>query len=273
MLKFQPGDHVCIPCGMGLYSHHMIVLSNDENDGIEVLDYWVETEGQSGFNAFKSLRKVLPNHEPQDVDNSNAQGVLAIRTLNDDEFDKLIQVKYNCTWWDCCKAKGGTATVAKADPIEIVLKRIRFICDHQELIKPYSATKRNCETLACWCKTGTWATLQVLSAMVKIAGTTVLGGTVAYSTAVVALTTTTTTTVAAEGVMGWVGATKQVTRVVAPNPIILACIAFVTAMGLAITSIGAAAIVKEWSDLEKQLNAKFSSVKQAEDEDKFPLVV
>lgn len=87
------------------------------------------------------------------------EGIL--RTYTD--TDKWHKVHYQSGWWKCQVYRSGTVTKAKSDPVGLVLARVSFIMQHPEQLPDYHVVHANCECVAFWCKTGSWATLQASS--------------------------------------------------------------------------------------------------------------
>lgn len=49
-----------------------------------------------------------------------------------------------------------------------VCKRACFLLENPRMHPPYHASNANCECFAVWCKTGTWATKQVLTLLARV---------------------------------------------------------------------------------------------------------
>lgn len=81
-----------------------------------------------------------------------------VRTYTD--TDKWHKVHYESGWWKRQISRSGTATDAKPDPVGLVLARVNYIMRHPEQLPDYHVLHANCECVAFWCKTGSWATLQ-----------------------------------------------------------------------------------------------------------------
>lgn len=61
------------------------------------------------------------------------------------------------------------STVAHSDEVPIVLARVMFLLSHPEAMPAYDLLEANCECVAVWAKTGTWATLQIMSGLENFA--------------------------------------------------------------------------------------------------------
>ena len=48
----------------------------------------------------------------------------------------------------------------KSDPVPIILARVNFLLEHEDVVPPYHVLYSNSECIAVWCKTGRWSTLQ-----------------------------------------------------------------------------------------------------------------
>jgi len=59
------------------------------------------------------------------------------------------------------------ASTAHCDEAPLVLQRVLFLLAHPEIVPDYDLLESNCECVAVWCKTGTWATLQIISGLTQ----------------------------------------------------------------------------------------------------------
>lgn len=147
----EPGDHVYMWCT--LYQHHGIVLSIDE-DSPKVL-----------IAEFTNVGLVQANTLV--VSASTASGATSgggvtggFRFVKEDEPSKWHRVKYNANPMECITWRPGTCSAASPrDPKEILL-RVQFLHDCRHLLPDYHLLSSNCETVAVWCVTGKWETLQ-----------------------------------------------------------------------------------------------------------------
>jgi hypothetical protein len=138
------------------------------------------------------------------------------------------------------------------DSASLTLKSAQFLVENPDVLPHYNVLKCNCEPVAWWCSTGTWATLQVLSALIKITGSVAGGGAVSYRIAT-ALVTAKTIAVPAAGLWGWLGFTEEVVvTMTATHPLVLAAIARLTPSSVGVD------VIKAWVRINKTLNQKFN---------------
>jgi len=122
------------------------------------------------------------------------------------EKTKWKKVQYQAGWLQRTFNRSGTCTITESDPVGLVLSRVRFLMERSDVMPHYDWLKANCECVAVWCKTGTWATLQASSFLeITTAGQM-------KSTATLAMyASSQTVSVPAAGVWGsWFGMTTKV---------------------------------------------------------------
>jgi len=139
----------------------------------------------------------------------------------------------------------------ETDPGTLVVERVNFLLENQNLIPPWHALKSNSECLAVWCKTGRWSTYQVSGYL-----NTIFMGQAKTAATVAAAASTATVTVPAAGYMGWLGFTTQVS-LLALHPWLIPAIA-----GYGIASIGVPMYIlkrcgKQWAKTTIDLNNEF----------------
>jgi len=137
------------------------------------------------------------------------------------------------------------------DPGTLVVERVNFLLENQNLIPPWHALKSNSECLAVWCKTGRWSTYQVSGYL-----NTIFMGQAKTAATVAAAASTATVSVPAAGYMGWLGFTTQVS-LLALHPWLIPAIA-----GYGIASIGVPMYIlkrcgKQWAKTTIDLNNEF----------------
>jgi hypothetical protein len=120
----------------------------------------------------------------------------------DETWHKVI---YNANWWQRQFHRTGTCTAVSSDPPGLVRARVQFLMDHPHLLPKYDAITANCECVAVWCKTGTWATLQAINWLFMTAA-----GQVKSAVTVGSIAAATQVTVPASGFWGWMGYTTTV---------------------------------------------------------------
>jgi hypothetical protein len=139
---------------------------------------------------------------------SSKGGGYQIRTFTaslSSKHEKWHRVIYSANWWQRHIHRTGTCTGANSDPPGLVRARVQFLIDHPELLPKYDIVTSNCECVAVWCKTGTWATLQAINWLVMTAA-----GQVKSAVTVGSVAAATQVTVPAAGFWGWMGYTTTV---------------------------------------------------------------
>lgn len=152
-------------------------------------------------------------------------------------------------------SRSGTCTAADCDDPDVVRSRVQFLLSHPEILPGYSVFQSNCECVAVWCKTGSWATLQGASILLGAVG---LDAWSTLAATVLAAGTSVTTTVPAAGVWGWLEFTTDVSvSLLVAEPWLLP-----TIITGAVVTVGAPAIVlmrakQQWKNITKKLNTAF----------------
>jgi hypothetical protein len=217
---FQIGDHVYQWCSFGgipaVFQHHGIVL-----------DCFCDAPGEwkmqvadfSNMDDHRSSASDLPEgtidpsfsaqsrgkSKKRSFGKSSSQGY-GIRSyevsLSEEQWHR---VDYQASWWQRQIHRSGTCTAAPSDPPGLVRARAQFLLDHPQYLPRYDAVAANCECVAVWCKTGTWATLQAVNWLVVTAA-----GQVKSAVTVGSIAAATQVTVPAAGFWGWMGYTTQV---------------------------------------------------------------
>ena len=141
----------------------------------------------------------------------------------------------------------------ETDPGTLVVERVNFLLENQNLIPPWYALKSNSECLAVWCKTGRWSTYQVSGYL-----NTIFMGQAKTAATVAAAASSATVTVPAAGYMGWLGFTTQMS-LLALHPWLIPAIA-----GYGIASIGVPMYIlkrcgQQWAKTTIDLNNAFWS--------------
>lgn len=131
------------------------------------------------------------------------------------------------------------------------------------MLGSYNLVKCNCETVACWCSTGSWATLQVLDVILKMRQASGTVGTIAVAGMFVL---TQTVTVPATGIWGFLGSTQQVAMTVASaNPVMVTAFAGRTAGVVLYSKYRETDMMKGWVKISKKLNNDFEAWHEAVD--------
>jgi len=172
------------------------------------------------------------------------------------DTDKWHKVRYQMGWWTRQMRRSGTVTKAKSDPVGLVLARVNFIMQHTEMLPDYHVLHANCECVAFWCKTGSWATLQAssfleLTAAGQVKSTATIAATAASSTA--------TVTVPAAGIWGsWFGFTSTSTvSWLSLHPMAIPGLACYAAVTVGVPAVMYATAHKKWTETTQRLNDAF----------------
>ena len=241
---FAIGDHVYMWCtilAVGRHQHHGIVIDiDDDNDVFTVADFTKIVAPGEFSSASSSLSS------SSDSEDREATG--RMRTLDYIiEGDKWQKVEYESSR----ENNLDTNTASRSDPAAMVLRRVEFLLQNEDLIPPYHVFKSNCECVAVWCKTGRWATLQGSTIMFLMAagqGKSAVGLGVYVAAQ--------TVTVPMAGCWGFFGYTSQIS-LSAMHPFLIPLIAAYGA-----TVVGASTVVyfrckHFWELTSTKLNAEF----------------
>ena len=163
------------------------------------------------------------------------------------------RVRYGAPFWQRHLSSGGTCTAAHSDPPGIVRARVDFLIHHTDLLPDYHVTQCNCECVAVWCSTGTWATLQATSWLVALRA-----GQAKSALTLASVAASTTVTVPAAGLWGWMGYTTQAS-LVATQPYLIPAIA-----GYGLVTVGIPLMLlkrseRQWKEWTMRLNDAFWS--------------
>lgn len=262
---FEMGDHVYqwvsfmgIP---GVYQHHGIVMDGTFffpfqfhslflfwspllmlHFGFVVFDDTIRIADFSNNPNTTSKKKSLRNHA------GSGQIRLYDVPCAQSTWHKVV---YQASWWRRHTSRSGTCTACGSDPPGLVRSRVQFLLDHPTVIPQYNAVHSNCECVALWCKTGTWATLQAASwlactAASQVKSTLMVSGAAAASQV----------TVPAAGLWGYLGYTAHVS-LLSTQPLLLPAI-----VGYGVVSAGTPALWlayarKYWKTTTETLNQSF----------------
>lgn len=177
-----------------------------------------------------------------------------MRTYTD--TDQWHKVHYQSGFWQRQFNRSGTVTSAKPDPVGLVLARVNFIQQHPEKLPDYHVVHANCECVAFWCKTGTWATLQASSFLeLTAAGQAKQSATLAATAA----GTTATVTVPKAGILGsWFGMTTTSTVPwLSIHPLAIPGLAAYAAVTIGVPAVMYAAAHKKWNETTDKLTEEF----------------
>ena len=261
--EFKIGDHIYAWGEAKIYNHHCIVVHvNDDDGGLIVADFscLVGVQGSetstsrlsaasfpssfgraSSFGTYHSSTKFVPS--------TNKLG--ALRSIPVDDPRAYRKVKYNATASECCTSRAGTHTTASPSNADTVLARVQFLDENYDLIPPYHLLLSNCETVAFWCMTGTWRTMQVTAAL-RFVG----AGSTAGTGAAAVYFAGQTVTVPAAGIWGWLGYTTEV-ALTATQPLLLPAIAVGGSILVGTTVARAINVHSKWKETTELLNDAF----------------
>lgn len=256
---FELGDHVYQWCSLAgipaVYQHHGIVLDvvyRESDWFLEIADFsnWVASEegegGDGGLVQASKRKKSLRSSK-------DSTGAGCIRTYHSSasETGQWYKVTYQAGFWKQNLSRSGTCTAVICDSPAMVRSRVQFLLENSHLLPPYSVVQSNCECVAVWCKTGTWATLQAAAWLhVTAAGQAKSAATLAGVAA------STQVAVPAHGLWGWFGYTTT-TSLAATQPYLIPAIA-----AYGVVTVGTPAVMlmhakKKWKDLTIRLNESF----------------
>lgn len=166
----QPGDHVYMWCT--LYQHHGIVLETDT----WTVTHQKEEESRSGGKDEQQQSILIAeftnvallgaaNNLIQST--STASGALStagvtggFRFVKEMTPSQWHVVKYQANPFEIMTWRPGTCSSACPSSVETILTRVHFLNACRHLIPDYHILASNCETVAVWCRTGEWETLQ-----------------------------------------------------------------------------------------------------------------
>lgn len=149
------GDHIYMYCGVAnidLYQHHGIVLEvNKESRGYILIAEFTNAELPDTA-WFQST-----SHASAAV----ADGVRGgFRCVREREPYKWHKVKYQANPLECLTWSPGTCSSACPDAADMVLTRVQFLREQYYKLPSYNTLTSNCESVAVWCKTGKFTSLQ-----------------------------------------------------------------------------------------------------------------
>ena len=164
----KPGDHVYMWCT--LYQHHGIVINIKEGKPEDVNNDNADdpTDVLPSVLIAEFTNATLAGSDTIILSASTASGAVSgngvtggFRFVREtDPSGKWHKMKYQANTLECITWRPGTCSAAKpSDPSEILL-RVQFLHQCKHLLPDYHLLASNCETVAVWCVTGKWETLQ-----------------------------------------------------------------------------------------------------------------
>ena len=218
-VPFRIGDHVYKWCSFagipGVFQHHGII-TEVEGDRLTIADFSAMIrQGLNDDNVVENEQSMTIKHL---LVPKHTRG--RIRAVEEQSPNDWHRVEYQASWWKrTLWSRSGTCTALESDPPGVVLSRVRYLLNHPSTLPPYSIVKANCECVAVWCKTGTWATLQASNFL-----HTAAAGQAKSATTLALLASSTTVSVPQAGLWGWMGYTTQ-TTLLATQPLLAPAIA------------------------------------------------
>ena len=211
----------------------MLGGQDDDND---------DDEWNNDLHPKKSLRS------SSSLRNSKISPCIRTYVTNPSHWHK---VRYEANFWEKNFSRGGTATSAASDPPGMVRARVQFLLDDPSRLPPYDMVRSNCECVAVWCKTGTWATLQATSWLSAAAA-----GQVKSTATLVGAAASAQVSVPAAGLWGWMGYTTQAS-LLSTQPWLLPALATYGAVTVGGPAIWLVLARRHWKKLTQDLNTAF----------------
>jgi hypothetical protein len=243
---FAVGDHVYMWCTIlvvGRYQHHGIVIYVDDDDkDVFTVAEFTQIVAPGEFSSASSSLSSSGNSEDRETTGR-------MRTVGGRiEGSKWQKVEYESSRENSLDTN---TAISRSDPADMVLRRVVFLLENEDLIPPYHVLRSNCECVAVWCKTGRWATLQGSTIMLLMAA-----GPVKSAVGMGAYAAAQTVTVPMAGVWGFFGYTSQV-ALSAMYPFLIPLIA---AYGATVTGASMASYFRckhFWELTSTKLNTEF----------------
>jgi hypothetical protein len=170
----REGDHVYMFCGVAnvsLYQHHGIVLdvqrkqkkatapnaddknNDDKNDNDSYILIAEFTNAElPGTPWFQSA-----SHASTAATDGVRGGFRFVRETDPTKWHK---VRYQASAFECWTWNPGTCSAATPDSVDIILTRIQFLREQYYMLPKYNILTSNCESVAVWCMTGQYMSLQ-----------------------------------------------------------------------------------------------------------------
>lgn len=154
----RPGDHVYMWCT--LYQHHGIVLDTSTcKDELPPLILIAEFTNADLAGANSILQSASTASQ------ATTLGVNGGFRIVKEDPSKWHVVKYRANPLECLTWRPGTCSAATPSNKSEILRRVQFLNECCHRIPNYHVLASNCETVAVWCVTGEWKTLQADGAL------------------------------------------------------------------------------------------------------------
>jgi hypothetical protein len=211
--QFSVGDHLFHWCSfLGVpfaYQEHAIVLAVDcENDFLSILNFDFHEDQNGEVPKQEELEDATKETSAR---NDDGNGSTECQTARDKESSKgkgskdssqtprckmvlhkistkeaqtrWKHVQYSQQWHERLLQRAGTCSDATPDAVPIILCRIKFLQEHEDLLLtdlPYHSHRSNGECLALWCTTGNYrsaaGTAKMGEAGMHVGSFSVVGG-------------------------------------------------------------------------------------------------
>jgi hypothetical protein len=151
----RAGDHVYMDCNF--FQHHGIVLEETKNTDDAKQSILIAEFTNVALLATDTIINASSTASGAVSTNGVTGG---FRFVNETQPSKWHKVKYQANPLECMTWRPGTCSAASPSPVQTILTRVQFLNDCRHLIPDYHLLASNCETVAIWCVTEKWETLQ-----------------------------------------------------------------------------------------------------------------
>jgi hypothetical protein len=263
---FAMGDHVYQWCSVafipGIYQHHGIVLDVYYHDVeqewvLKIVDFSNDTRRNSYSNQKKQSLSLY--QQSSSYGGAVRTYVCSVeinkkkngRSSYQSSSSQWQIVQYSATVWQRATWRAGTCTAVRSDPVGLVRARAQFLLEQPDVLPTYDSVQANCECVAVWCKTGTFATLQATSWLATTSASQIKSAVTVGSVAAA-----TQVSVPSAGLWGWLGYTTHVSLLTA-QPMLLPAIAAYGVVTASVPAIVLAVAQQQWKTTTVRLNEAF----------------
>ena len=149
----QAGDHVYMWCT--LYQHHGIVMDVAQ---FSTQKHIVIAEFTN--QALETATTIFTSTSASSGATSGNGVSGGFRMVQEFEPSKWHKVKYLANPVECMTWRPGTCSSATPSSLTTIIRRVEFLRDCRHWLPEYHLLASNCETVAVWCRTGKWETMQ-----------------------------------------------------------------------------------------------------------------
>lgn len=239
------------------FSNQRVDESNNRRDKKNDQNNINEDQLSSGSSSIYSSESLGPNNLLEKstthggsirIYNSPAKVTTERRHHHHHQWYKCI---YEANWFHRHWNRAGTCTAICSDAPGLVRARAQFLWQHPDYVPSYNAVHSNCECVAVWCKTGSWATVQASSMLSYMTfGQVKSAATMAGAVSAVQVT------VPAAGVWGWLGYTTHVS-LIATQPYLLPAVAMYGVITAGTPAVWLWKARRYWNAVTERLNGQF----------------